>query len=170
MLAYTVAPTESAYNCQYLEDLIVHVSRNITYKVRVEDRTKIYDDFKKVHQAASLGDGQKALENFCETWKNTHPKVVKNLRENSYLLTFYAFPKAIWRSVYSTNLIEPFNKNIKKYTKRKEQFPNEECLERFLVTQFEEYNQRFATRCHIGLNQARAALEAMFKQLHETKE
>ena len=44
---------------------------------------------------------------------------------------------------YSTNLIESFNKQIKKYTKRKEQFPNEESLERFLVTQFEDYNQHF---------------------------
>ncbi|GIN20537.1 IS200/IS605 family transposase [Siminovitchia fordii] len=49
-------------------------------------------------------------------------------------------------------------------------FPNEESLERFLVTQFAEYNQRFATRCHIGFNQPRAALESMFEQLHEMKE
>ncbi|KFN12081.1 transposase, Mutator family protein [Bacillus pseudomycoides] len=42
-----------------------------------------------------------------------------------------------------TNLIESFNKQIKKYTKRKEQFPNEESMERFLVSQFEDYNQLF---------------------------
>ena len=30
--------------------------------------------------------------------------------------------------------LETFNKQIKKYTKRKDQFPNEESLERFLVT------------------------------------
>ncbi|WP_342472631.1 transposase [Metasolibacillus sp. FSL H7-0170] len=63
--------------------------------------------------------------------------------------------------------VEAFNKQIKKYTKRKEQFPNEKSMERFLVTQFEDYNQRFATRCHIGFNQARAPLEEMFEQLHE---
>ena len=72
-------------------------------------------------------------------------------------------PKPIWKSIYSTNLIESFNKQIKKYTKRKEQFPNEEALERFLVSQFEEYNQRFAVRCHTGFDQARAELAAMFK-------
>ncbi|KOY80450.1 transposase, partial [Lysinibacillus macroides] len=97
----------------------------------------------------------------------SYKKVAQGLLENPYLLTFYGFPKAIWRSIYSTNLIESFNKQIKKYTKRKEQFPNEESLERFLVTQFEDYNQRFATRCHIGFNQARAKLEEMFEQLHE---
>ncbi|MBY0094342.1 IS256 family transposase, partial [Priestia aryabhattai] len=51
----------------------------------------------------------------------------------------------------------------KKYSKRKEQFPNEESLERFLVSQFDQYNQRFATRCHIGFDQARAELQMMFK-------
>ncbi len=66
------------------------------------------------------------------------------------------------RSIYSTNLIESFNKQIKKYTKRKEQFPHEKALEKFLVAQFEDYNQRFATRCHIGFDQARAELQAMF--------
>ncbi|GEK35501.1 hypothetical protein KSI01_30340 [Kurthia sibirica] len=71
--------------------------------------------------------------------------------------------KPIWRSIYSTNLIESFNKQIKKYTKRKEQFPNEESLERFLVSQFQDYNQRFLTRCHIGFNQARAELAEMFE-------
>ncbi|MGR5985376.1 hypothetical protein ACUC2M_13285 [Bacillus cytotoxicus] len=47
----------------------------------------------------------------------------------------------------------------------KKQFPNEESMERFRVSQFEHYNQRFATRCHIGFNKARATLVAMFEEL-----
>lgn len=87
---------------------LVHVSRNLSHKVRVSDREEVCHDFK----------------------------------------------------------IESFNKQIKKYTKRKEPFPNEEALERFLVSLFDEYNERFATRCHRGFDQARAELEKMF----ETKE
>lgn len=64
---------------------------------------------------------------------------------------------------YSTNLIESFNKQIKKYTKRKEQFPNEQSLEHFLVSQFEDYKQQFLTRCHIGFDQARAELAEMLE-------
>lgn len=56
---------------------------------------------------------------------------------NPYLFTVYSFPKSIWRSIYSTNLIESFNKQIKKYSKRKEQFPNEESPKPFLVYQFD---------------------------------
>lgn len=199
VLAYTIAPTESAYNWQELltelkergieevllfisdglkgivdvistvfpkaqyQTCLVHVTRNLSHKVRVEDRSEVCEDFKTIYQADNKEAGQDALNSFCSKWQKAYPKVVKALKENDYLLTFYSFPKAIWRSIYSTNLIESFNKQIKKYTKRKEQFPNEEALERFLVSQFEDYNQRFATRCHIGFNQARAELTAMFE-------
>lgn len=201
VLAYTIAPTESAYNWQELleeikergvEDVLlfisdglkgmvdaissvfpkaryqtclVHVVRNIMHKVRVEDRPEICEDFKTIHQAEDKESGQAALDAFCEKWKKSYSKVIKSLTENEYLLTFYCFPKDIRRSIYSTNLIESFNKQIKRYTKRKEQFPNEESMERFLVSQFEEYNQRFATRCHIGFNKARPAIEKMFEEL-----
>ena len=206
VLAYTIAPTESAYNWQELleelkergvEDVLlfvsdglkgmadavftvfpkakyqvclVHVARNIAHKVRVDDRQEICDDFKAIHQAKDGEAGQAALDAFCEKWRKSYKKVVEGLSENAYLLTFYSFPKDIWRSIYSTNLIESFNKQIKKYTKRKEQFPNEESLERFLVTQFEDYNQSNATRCHIGFNKARAEIEKMFEALQASEE
>lgn len=99
-------------------------------------------------------------------WQKVYPKITKSLLENPNIFTFYNFPASIRRSIYSTKLIESFNKQIKKYKKRKEQFPNEETLERFLVSLFDEYNERFATRCHRGFDQARAELEKMF----ETKE
>ncbi len=67
-----------------------------------------------------------------DKWKKQYPRVVKLLM-NPAILTFYNFPPSIRRTIYSTNLIEGFNKQLKKYTKRKEQFPNEESLERFLV-------------------------------------
>jgi len=113
---------------------LVHVARTISHKVRVEDRGEICDDFKMVYRADDQEAGQVALDAFCSKWKKSYPKVAKSLATNDHLLTFYSFPKSIWRSIYSTNLIESFNKQIKKYTKRKEQFPNEESLERFLVS------------------------------------
>ncbi len=199
VIAYTIAPTESAFNWKELlleikergveevllflsdgltgmvdtissafpkaqfQTCLVHVARTISHKVRVEDRAEICEDFKTVYRADNQEAGQVALDNFCSKWNKSYPKVTKSLATNDHLLTFYSFPKSIWRSIYSTNLIESLNKQIKKYTKRKEQFPNEESLERFLVSQFEDYNQRFLTRCHIGFDQARAELTAMFE-------
>ncbi|WP_211654128.1 IS256 family transposase [Planococcus alpniumensis] len=200
VLAYTVAPTESAFvwdevlldlkergveevllfisdglkgitdrifsvfpDAQY-QACCVHLSRGIRHKVRVTDRKEILDDFKSVYRAENRELGEKALKAFVDKWKTAYPKVAKSLEANPYIFTFYSFPKSIWRSIYSTNLIESFNKNVKKYSKRKEQFPNEDSLDRFLISQFEIYNQNFSTRCHIGFDQARAELTEMFKQ------
>lgn len=154
----TVFPDAQYQSC------CVHISRNIAHKVRITDRAEICEDFKSVYRADDHKLGEKALEDFVKKWKSAYPRVTKSLMDNPYILTFYSFPKSIWRSIYSTNLIESFNKQIKKYSKRKEQFPNEESLERFLVSQFEIYNQKFSTRCHLGFDQARAELAAMFKE------
>jgi len=162
-LAVMINTITSVFPKAQFQTCLVHVARNISHKVRVEDRAEICDDFKTVYRADNQEAGQVSLDNFCSKWNKSYPKVTKSLATNDHLLTFYNFPKAIWRSIYSTNLIESFNKQIKKYTKRKEQFPNEEALERFLVSQFEEYNQRFAVRCHIGFDQASAKLAELFE-------
>lgn len=124
----------------------------MAHKVRVTDRLEICNDFKTVYRAENEEQGKAALQQFCTKWKSSYPKVVKSLEENPYIFTFYSFSAPIWKRIYSTNLIESFNKQIKKYTKRKEQLPHEEALEKFLVAQFEGYNQRFATRCHTGFD------------------
>ncbi|RFA31612.1 IS256 family transposase, partial [Virgibacillus dokdonensis] len=126
----------------------VHVARNIAKKVRVKDRAEILSDFKTVYHAIDKKEALQALEQLQSKWEKTYPRVIDAVVKNEQLLTFYEFPASIRRSIYSTNLIEAFNKEIKRYVKRKEQFPNEEALERFLVTRFLEYNHKFSMRCH----------------------
>ncbi|HFR4293358.1 TPA: transposase, partial [Enterococcus faecium] len=101
---------------------------------------------------------------FAEKWKTSYPKMVESILSNDYLLTFYDFPLAIRKTIYSTNLIESFNKQIKKYSHRKEQFQNEESLERFLVSIFDTYNQKFLNRSHKGFQQVTDTLASMFTE------
>lgn len=137
---------------------LVHVARNIMHKVRVENRKELCEDFKSIHQAKDVEAATVALNTFCEKWgklyKKSHTRFTRK--------PVFTDALSVSESDLAKYLLESFKKQIKKYTKRKEQFPNEESMERFLVKQFEDYNQRFATRCHIGFNQARAKLEEMF--------
>ena len=142
----------------------VHISRNIAHKVRVKDRKEICDDFKAVYQASSKEEANTFLFSMIEKRQKTYPKVTQSLIKNQDLLTFYEFPPSIRRSIYSTNLIESFNKQIKKYSRRKEQFQNEESLERFLVSIFETYNQNFLNRSHKGFQQVTDTLASMFNE------
>ncbi|MBO1091413.1 IS256 family transposase, partial [Enterococcus hirae] len=52
----------------------------------------------------------------------------------------------------------------KKYSRRKEQFQNEESLERFLVSIFDTYNQKFLNRSHKGFQQVTDTLVSMFTE------
>ncbi|HGF7274175.1 TPA: IS256 family transposase, partial [Enterococcus faecium] len=139
----------SIYPNAQFQQCCVHISRNIAHKVRVSDRQEVCNDFKLVYQAASKEEAMNQISFMIDKWKKQYPRVVKLLM-NPAILTFYNFPPSIRRTIYSTNLIEGFNKQLKKYTKRKEQFPNEESLERFLVSQFNNYNQKFLCRIHKG--------------------
>ncbi|WP_375180644.1 IS256 family transposase [Enterococcus rotai] len=151
----------SIYPNAQFQQCCVHISRNIAHKVRVSDRQEVCNDFKLVYQAASKEEAMNQISFMIDKWKKQYPQVVKLLM-NPAILTFYNFPPSIRRTIYSTNLIEGFNKQLKKYTKRKEQFPNEESLERFLVSQFNNYNQKFLCQIHKGFKEIQDTLESMF--------
>ena len=151
----------SVYPNAQLQQCCVHIYINIAHKVRVSDRQEICSDFKLVYQASSKEEANNQIRFMIDKWKKQYPRVVKLLM-NPAILTFYNFPPSIRRTIYSTNLIEGFNKQLKKYTKRKEQFPNEESLERFLVSQFNNYNQKFLCRVHKGFKEIHDTLESMF--------
>jgi putative transposase len=51
---------------------------------------------------------------------------------------------------------------LKRKTKIKEQFPNEEALDRFLVTQMVDYNNKKTGRAHKGFKQCQDTLDSMF--------
>ncbi|MCD5090868.1 transposase [Enterococcus hirae] len=129
------------------------------------DRKEICDDFKALYQADLKEAALEARDAFAAKWRASYPKVAQSILENDHLLTFYDFPAAIRRSLYSTNLIESFNKQVKKYSRRKEQFQNEESMDRFLVSLFENYNQKFLDRSHRGFQQAEGELLGLFEKL-----
>jgi putative transposase len=141
----------------------VHMARNIVHMVRVKDRKEVLDDLRRIYTEKDKEHAEAALEAFVSTWGSVYPKVTGILEGNPSLLTFYAYPETIRKSIYTTNLMENFNKHLKRFTKRKEQFPNEESMMRFIVTQAERFNFRNASTVHRGFKAAEDALENMFE-------
>ena len=141
-----------------------HICRNVMKHIRAKDKRSVMDDLKKVYSAATRDDAISALHDFFEKYHKIYPKVIDILNDLEDLFTYYAFPKAIQRSIYTTNLIENFNKNLKRGTKAKEQFPNEDALERYVCSYCMDYNRRFSMRIHKGFQIAQAELMEMFRQ------
>lgn len=144
-----------------LQRCLVHVARNFTAKVRITDRQQINADFRQVRQAPTLVAAKEALTAFIAVWGKKYPSL-KKLAQQEHLFTYYAFPKAIRGSIYSTNLIESFNKGFKSNIRKKQQFPNEDSLSRFTVTQCLDYNDRNAGRTHRGFASCQDTLDSMF--------
>ena len=141
---------------------LVHINRNIMGKVRVSDRKEVASDFKGIHHAINFKEGEEKIQTFIEKWEKRYPRMTHSLQNTENLLIFTQFPKAIRGTIYSTNIIESFNKQLKRKTKIKEQFPNEEALDRFLVTQMVDYNNKKTGRAHKGFKQCQDTLDSMF--------
>ncbi|MCA2389327.1 MULTISPECIES: IS256 family transposase [Lactococcus] len=153
---------QQAYPMAKQQRCLVHIGRNISSKVKQVDRAPILNQFKQIYRANSPEEASKLLEQFISEWKPRYKKVMSSLETTDNLLTFYQFPHHIWPSIYSTNLIESLNKEIKRQSKKRVVFPNENALERCLVNIFDDYNAKFECRIHKGFGSCFDTLDSLF--------
>ncbi len=108
---------------------IVHQVRNSLKHVTYKDRKEVVKDLKKIYQAATEEMGLLELERFEEKWGNKYPYISKSWRENwESLSTFFKYSPQIRRLIYTTNPIESLNSQIRKVTRSKGVYPNEDAL------------------------------------------
>ena len=152
-----------SYRKAHFQRCLVHVMRNISAKMRVDDRQKALDEFKQIHTQSNKEMAVQVLHEFYQNWEKAYKNVVRDLRQvEPDLLTFYNYPPAIRASIYSTNMIESFNNRLKRKTKPKTEFPTEQSLDTFIGVQAMDYNDRYFNRIHKGFGQVRDTLESYF--------
>ena len=95
---------------------------------------------KKMHQTL--------LISLSKRWKHKYPSMVKSLSSNENLFTFYDYPECVRQTIYSTNLIEGNNKQLKRSFKNKEQFPSEQSEEKYSAVQFNRKNAKNLNHIH----------------------
>ena len=152
-----------SYPKAHFQRCLIHVMRNISAKMRVDDRQKALDEFKQIHTQSNKEMAVQMLHEFYQNWEKAYKNVVRDLRQvEPDLLTFYNYPPAIRASIYSTNMIESFNNRLKRKTKPKTEFPTEQSLDTFIGVQAMDYNDRYFNRIHKGFGQVRDTLESYF--------
>ena len=97
------------------------------------------------------------------------PKAVNVLKNSSSLFTFYFLPEAIRRSIYTSNLIEAFNKQLKRNIRKKEQLPNEDSLDRFTCVKAIDCNAKSSRKAMRGFLEASYELNQLFEEIYGTK-
>ena len=88
----------------------------------------IYGLFQKGRVLAQDGiDARKAYDELVAKWTPLAPAVVRSLEEaGNQLLTFYEFPRAMWKSIRTTNALENLNREFRRRTKTQASFSSEE--------------------------------------------
>ena len=117
---------------------IIHQIRNSLKYIASKDTKEFLIDLKKVYRASTREKAEEELNNLETKWAQKYPLVIKSWRENwPNLSVYFDYSPQIRKIIYTTNLIEGFNRQLKKVTKNRSVFPNDNALRKliYLATQ-----------------------------------
>ena len=112
---------------------IVHMVRNSLKFVSYKDRKKIASDLKLVYRAATVEQAEAELEKFANTWDKRYPMISQSWLNNwDRVIPFFDYSEEIRKVIYTTNAIESLNNSLRKVTKNRNSFPNDESAIKLL--------------------------------------
>lgn len=124
---------EAVYPHTQVQLCIVHQVRHSLRYVSWKQRKDVAAAIKRIYGAATLGEAEQALEDFAQQWDDQHPTISQSWRNNWERLTvFFDYPPAIRKVIYTTNAIESLNALLRKVTKTRRSFPNDESVMKVL--------------------------------------
>jgi putative transposase len=110
---------------------IVHQIRNSCKYVVWKDRKLFCKDLKEIYTAPNKALAEHNLEEIDQKWGSKYRLAIQSWRNNWACLTnYFDYPMEIRKMIYTTNTIENLNRNIRKYTKTKLQFPDDQAAEK----------------------------------------
>jgi transposase-like protein len=106
----------------------VHKLRNLERKAPKHALAELREDFHRIVYAPGLEAARTASMAFERTWTRRCPGVVKSLREGGEeLLTFFSFPRAQWKTLRTTNVIERLHEEFRRRVKTQGALPTEDA-------------------------------------------
>lgn len=110
---------------------IVHQIRNSCKYVVWKDRKIFCSDLREVYAAPTREAAEQALVNFAGKWEHKYKHAIQSWRTNwDNLSSYFDFPMEIRKIIYTTNTIENLNRGIRKYTKTKVQFTDDQAAQK----------------------------------------
>lgn len=143
-----------------------HLLRNTSNNVRPRDKHEVLADLKEIYKASSREEAEQKLAAFVIKWEKKYPKVTASYQRKDNIFTFLDFPESIRSSIYTNNISEGFNKQLKRRTKVKEQFPSPDALEKAAYCYASEYNAKSNQKAHKGFKMAQFEIAQLFEKAY----
>ena len=132
-LAGFVQAIEAVFPETEVQRCIIHQIRYTTKFVSYKDIKALMADLKRVYTASTEDIAKLELEAFSEKWDDKYPTISKSWRENwASLSTYFKYPEEVRKIIYTTNTVEGFNRQLRKVTKNRSVFPNDDSLLKLL--------------------------------------
>ena len=123
---------------------IVHQVRHSLNYVGSKQRKEVASGLKSIYTAATDIEAEQRLAEFSLKWDGKFPMITKSWRSNwTRLIPFFAHPAEIRKVIYTTNAIESLNMSLRKVTKTRGSFPNDEAVSKLLYLALRNIEKRW---------------------------
>lgn len=135
----TVFPNSTTQIC------VVHQIRNSCRYVVCKDRKEFTSDMKNIYNAVNKEMAALELDKFADKWGSKYAYAISSWRNNwEDLTSYFEFPLEIRKIIYTTNVIENMNGKIRKYTKNKLSFPNDDAVKKTVYLSLMEIQKKWS--------------------------
>ena len=125
----------------------VHKMRNILEKVRTCDYEEVKRAAQAIYLAESRSEAVACFRRFRARWQRDYGPVVRRLeRDLPELLSFFAFPRHLWRKLRTTNVIERCFVEVRRRTRPMVCFVNVASVDRIIYSIFQRFNLEWKNR------------------------
>lgn len=120
---------ETIYPQTQVQLCLVHMVRHSLKYVSWKQRKEVVSDLKTIYTAATEQQASVNLEEFSRKWDGVYPSISMSWRNNwERIIPFFGYPPEIRKVIYTTNAIESLNMSLRKVTKNRGSFPNDESV------------------------------------------
>ena len=134
----------AVYPATKVQLCIVHMVRNSTKYVSYKDLKAVCQDLKQIYTAVNEDEALEALEDFGKNWNSKYPMIQRSWEAHwDDLNEFFAYPEQIRRVIYTTNAIESLNATLRKVTKNRAAFPDDDAIMKIMYLAIQKASKKW---------------------------
>jgi len=137
-----------------VQNCIVHKMRNVIGKTKYKNKKGMAEDLKEIFRSENKGEAQEKAKQVIKKWYLTEPKATESLRYNlEYCFTYLDYPKEIWKTIRTTNLLEREFREVRRRMKVFDNtFQNERSANNYANSMFNYLNNNYPLRGGLHTN------------------
>lgn len=125
----------------------VHKMRNILEHVRKRDYDEVKQGAQAIYRAENRRQAEAAFRRFRQRWQREYGPMVRRLeRDLPELLSFFSFPRHLWKKLRTTNVIERCFVEVRRRTRPMVCFVNVKSVDRIIYSIFQRFTLEWKTR------------------------